>query len=273
MPGYRRPSARPARPSVRCRWQPCARRAGCSSGSACRPTGMAGHLDEFWPDIARSGWIGGDAEGWERGPYWLDGIVRLAYVLDDERLKAKVAAGSDHILEHQHPDGWFGPRSGDSDVRGSRRLAAVIVPKAMLQYLDATGDAPWSRRRCGSSRLLDGCSTSGRLHEWARIAVDRHGLGHPLAARPDRRGLAAAVGERSARRRASTGSGVRRRLPFTEKVTKQRCWRSRTRHDGDWMQRRLPVLATASTSRWVSRRMPVWWRQRLGRPSRPGCCR
>jgi len=29
--------------------------------------GLSGHLDEFWPDVARSRWIGGDAEGWERG--------------------------------------------------------------------------------------------------------------------------------------------------------------------------------------------------------------
>jgi len=27
--------------------------------------GLTGHLDEFWPDVARSQWIGGDIEGWE----------------------------------------------------------------------------------------------------------------------------------------------------------------------------------------------------------------
>ncbi|MCS7059594.1 MAG: hypothetical protein NZM14_00365 [Thermoflexales bacterium] len=43
--------------------------------------GLSGHLDEFWPDVAQSGWIGGEAEGWERGPYWLDGLVPLAYLL------------------------------------------------------------------------------------------------------------------------------------------------------------------------------------------------
>jgi hypothetical protein len=30
--------------------------------------GMTCHLDAFWPDVARSGWIGGIVEGWERGP-------------------------------------------------------------------------------------------------------------------------------------------------------------------------------------------------------------
>ena len=52
--------------------------------------GLSGHLDEFWPDVADSAWIGGEAEGWERGPYWLDGIIPLAFLLDDTRLKAKV---------------------------------------------------------------------------------------------------------------------------------------------------------------------------------------
>src|SRR5262249_22491726 len=53
-------------------------------------SGLSGHLDEFWPDIADSAWFGGQAEGWERVPYWLDGLVPLAYVLDDAALKAKV---------------------------------------------------------------------------------------------------------------------------------------------------------------------------------------
>jgi hypothetical protein len=52
--------------------------------------GLSGHLDEFWPDVAESGWIGGAAEGWERGPYWLDGLVPLAYLLRDDHLIARV---------------------------------------------------------------------------------------------------------------------------------------------------------------------------------------
>ena len=45
--------------------------------------GLSGHLDEFWPDIKDSAWFGGKAEGWERVPYWLDGLVPLAFLLDD----------------------------------------------------------------------------------------------------------------------------------------------------------------------------------------------
>lgn len=67
--------------------------------------GLSGHLDEFWPDIAESGWIGGGAEGWERGPYWLDGVTPLAFLLDDEKLKSKVHRWMDHIIGHQCEDG------------------------------------------------------------------------------------------------------------------------------------------------------------------------
>ena len=60
--------------------------------------GLSGHLDEFWPDVAESGWIGGSAEGWERGPYWLDGIVPLAHLLHDDALLAKTGHWIDEIL-------------------------------------------------------------------------------------------------------------------------------------------------------------------------------
>ena len=46
--------------------------------------GLSGHLDLIWPDIRDSKWIGGDKEGWERVPYWLDGFIPLAYLLEDE---------------------------------------------------------------------------------------------------------------------------------------------------------------------------------------------
>ena len=72
--------------------------------------GISGHLDEFWPDVRDSRWFGGDAEGWERAPYWLDGVVPLAYLLDDDALRAKVERYLDYIFTHQGEDGWLGPR-------------------------------------------------------------------------------------------------------------------------------------------------------------------
>ena len=71
--------------------------------------GLSGHLDEFWPDIKDSAWIGGTSEGWERMPYWLDGVIPLAWLLNDVTLKDRVTGYLDYILEHQRDSGqwWF----------------------------------------------------------------------------------------------------------------------------------------------------------------------
>ena len=105
--------------------------------------GLSGHLDEFWPDIAQSGWIGGTAEGWERGPYWLDGIVPLAFLLDDEQLKGKVRHWMDYILTHQQADGWLGPVQSDSQGHvypAYDPWPGFIILKALTQYHEASGD-------------------------------------------------------------------------------------------------------------------------------------
>ena len=45
--------------------------------------GLSGHLSQFWNDIMNSVWVGGGGDGGlhERTPYWLNGIVPLAYLL------------------------------------------------------------------------------------------------------------------------------------------------------------------------------------------------
>lgn len=43
----------------------------------------------MWRDIKESKWIGEEAEGWERVPYWLDGFIPLAYLLEDEDMIAR----------------------------------------------------------------------------------------------------------------------------------------------------------------------------------------
>ncbi len=43
--------------------------------------GMTGHLKVYTKVMGpRNGWLGGDGDVWERGPYWIDGLLPLAYL-------------------------------------------------------------------------------------------------------------------------------------------------------------------------------------------------
>jgi uncharacterized protein len=103
--------------------------------------GLTGHLDEFWPDVGRSQWFGGTAEGWERAPYWLDGAIPLAWLLDEAALKARIAGYVDFIVSHQRADGWYGPYPEDAVAKRYDMWAILLANKMMAQYHDATGDA------------------------------------------------------------------------------------------------------------------------------------
>jgi hypothetical protein len=106
--------------------------------------GLSGHLDEVWPDIHDSRWFGGTAEGWERAPYWLDGVLPLAFELDDAALKTKVTGYIEYILDHQQEDGWLGPRemvqaSGRPEEFNYDLWGQLLALKVLVQYHDATG--------------------------------------------------------------------------------------------------------------------------------------
>ena len=73
--------------------------------------GLSGNLHKIWPDIRDSAWIGGKREGWERVPYWLDGFIPLAYLLDDKQMIADAKRYIDAILAAQEDDGWICPCS------------------------------------------------------------------------------------------------------------------------------------------------------------------
>ena len=112
--------------------------------------GLTGHLDEFWPDLLNSAWKGKDGEGWERGPYYLDGLVPLAYLLDDARLKAMAQRYLDWTLASGKENGWFGPE------KNKDRWPLAVAMKVLTQYHEATNDPrsfPCSRIILLTSRI------------------------------------------------------------------------------------------------------------------------
>lgn len=100
--------------------------------------GLSGHLDEgFFPDLGPdSAWLGGSGESWEVGPYWLDGLVPLAYLLDDTALKEKAVKWINYTLQTAGDDGWLGPKTDNED----RWWPRAVLLKVLTQYAEATGD-------------------------------------------------------------------------------------------------------------------------------------
>ncbi len=102
--------------------------------------GLSGNLDKIWPDIRDSRWIGGSCEGWERVPYWLDGFIPLAWLLEDEDLKARAKRYIDGILERQKPDGWICPC--EEHERGRYDVwPTFLICKVLVVYYECSGDA------------------------------------------------------------------------------------------------------------------------------------
>lgn len=114
--------------------------------------GTTGHLDEVYGKLKNdNGWLGGKGDGWEETPYWLDGAVPLAYLLDDSILKAKVLKYLNWTITHQRPSGYFGPitkAERDSGAvitlanaeKGEDWWPKMVMLKALQQYYTATHD-------------------------------------------------------------------------------------------------------------------------------------
>jgi uncharacterized protein len=96
--------------------------------------GLTGNIDDFWPDLVNSSWRGGAGEAWERGPYYLDGLVPLAYLLDDQKLINKVKTWIEPILASSSDTGWYGP------AKNRDRWPLAVANKVLMQYYEATND-------------------------------------------------------------------------------------------------------------------------------------
>ena len=97
--------------------------------------GLTGHIEEFWPDLGpNSAWLGGTGEGWERGPYYLDGLVPLAYQLNDPRLIERARKWVNWTIENQRPDGGIGP------FKNQDWWPNFVMCKVLTQYQEASGD-------------------------------------------------------------------------------------------------------------------------------------
>ncbi len=100
---------------------------------------LSGNLDKVWRDVRDSAWIGGDAEGWERVPYWLDGFIPLAYLLEDEDKIARAKKYIDAIISFQKESGWICPCT-EEDIPTYDSWAVQLISKVLVVYYECSRD-------------------------------------------------------------------------------------------------------------------------------------
>jgi hypothetical protein len=132
--------------------------------------GLAGNLDQIWPDVRDSAWIGGGREGWERVPYWLDGFIPLAYLLRDENMIARVRHYMDAILLRQQEDGWICPCREEERAKYDL-WAVLLIGKVLTEYVEFTGHARAESALYRVMKNLHDLLSSGkaRLFNWGKF--------------------------------------------------------------------------------------------------------
>ncbi|KAI0102154.1 duf1680 domain-containing protein [Nemania sp. FL0031] len=100
-------------------------------------SGLDGNLFNFYRYVKDSQWLGGSSEYstlHESAGYWFNGLVPLAFSLDDSRLKGQVNMFVDYILDHQQDDGWLGPET-TPQTRGLWGRCYIML--GLMQYAQA----------------------------------------------------------------------------------------------------------------------------------------
>ncbi len=99
-------------------------------------TGMAEELYGAKDDLGKhTDWLGGDGNSWERVPYYVKGLVALAYTLDDAGLKAKAQKYIEWTLNSQQTNGLFG------QVKMKDWWPRMPMMYALQNYYEATSDS------------------------------------------------------------------------------------------------------------------------------------
>ncbi|MBN2504149.1 MAG: glycoside hydrolase family 127 protein [Bacilli bacterium] len=95
--------------------------------------GLSGHIGEHFKDLsADSAWLGGQGEAWERGPYYIDGLIPLAYLMNDKNLIDMSSKWVEAIMSSQRESGFFGPEKNND------WWPRAVVLKALVSYYLAT---------------------------------------------------------------------------------------------------------------------------------------
>jgi hypothetical protein len=104
--------------------------------------GLTGRLDEVsdFCKIEGNAWVDPAGMGhspWEEVPYWLRGLTKLAYDLDDPRLKSKALRWLEPIMRNQRSNGYFGT---EQNLQTLDFWPNMLILDALRVHYEATGD-------------------------------------------------------------------------------------------------------------------------------------
>jgi uncharacterized protein len=114
--------------------------------------GLTGHLEAAGSPFDSAGWglpkveihyeasVCRDWWPYEQTGYWIDGMIRCGYLLDDKFLITKARRHIDHVLENPGTDGYLGPDFLKAPV-GWNRWAHAVFFRAIMAHYSATGDS------------------------------------------------------------------------------------------------------------------------------------
>lgn len=101
--------------------------------------GLTGNAETLYSEANNLGpnsdWLGGPGNSWERVPYYVKGLVPLAYSLNDATLISKAQKWINWSLNSQKTNGFFGP-VGNTDW-----WARMPMLYAIRDFYEATNDA------------------------------------------------------------------------------------------------------------------------------------
>ena len=132
--------------------------------------GLSGHLHEVWDDVRSSAWIGGSCEGWERVPYWLDGLIPLAHLLEDQSLIDTANMYVQAIIARQQDDGWICPCERNARAEYDA-WAVLLIGKVLALHAAFTQDEQAEDALYRAMHNLHDLLAAGkiRLFDWGKF--------------------------------------------------------------------------------------------------------
>ena len=131
--------------------------------------GLSGNLHKMWRDVKDTKWIGGEGDGWERAPYWLDGFIPLAYLLGDEERIKTADMYINTIIDRQREDGWICPCE-EEHIPAYDAWAYLLICKALSVYCEMTGSQKAEDALYRALKCLHGYMANGtvKLFSWGQ---------------------------------------------------------------------------------------------------------